>query len=563
MSSIQELEEKYSWVKFFRELAFKLLEYKDNKDKRKEFAERFNEENLVATKLEDWWNPISMLQLFISKDNDGLKQGESLVRLAEAFKRILSLQCEIPDEKVLALLKKFSTQLYLWHDDTKHAKHTKQMEDFSKGLWPYCQSIMKNDKIVKDDFSVFKTKNVGIRIFDTAFLIRPDLYFPACDKIQHLPNNRELPLANIKNDERAKYSSYEKYNDYLQKVRKKMDEEKWPEKNYVEIVLNALQYRKTKNSKTNMKNTTTNKETMMNEDVKNILLLLDSSKNVILQGAPGCGKTYITREIAVRLCREEFEDRESLKDCYEKLAKEGRVGFTTFHQSMDYEEFVEGLKPIVAEEGKPMTFKVTSGIFKQICEKASDDKDNNYVLIIDEINRANISKVLGELITLLEKSKRVGEDDEFKVTLPYSHDTFGVPKNLYIIGTMNTADRSVGYIDYAIRRRFAFYTLKADKEAITQFYKGRDIDLSEKEAELFENVYDTVNESLAQDFSVEDLMVGHSYFMAKDEGEFHFNLEYKIKPLLNEYVRDGILVGEDVKTRIEELTNIEKLTNKD
>lgn len=282
--------------------------------------------------------------------------------------------------------------------------------------------------------------------------------------------------------------------------------------------------------------------------VKEIKQLLDNSGQVILQGAPGCGKTYITTELAVYLCDGEIPaDRTKLKNRYKELQAEGRIGFTTFHQSLDYEEFVEGYKPKIDEKSGDMHFLPKKGIFRDMCDKAlelaNDDSCENKscVLIIDEINRANISKVLGELITLLEKSKRLGNDDEFTVTLPYTNDTFGVPDNLYIVGTMNTADRSLGYIDYAIRRRFAFMTLESDPFVIREFYNDRGY-LMEQELKLYEQIRTLINKHISEEFDYKDIMVGHSYFLAKDKEEYDMNLNYKIRPLLEEYLRDGILV---------------------
>lgn len=295
---------------------------------------------------------------------------------------------------------------------------------------------------------------------------------------------------------------------------------------------------------------------MVSEEIKRAAQLLENSGQIVLQGAPGCGKTYITTELAVYLCDGSVPStREQLKKRYKELQAEGRISFTTFHQSLDYEEFVEGLKPDTDSlNDKDMRFVVKPGIFKRICMAASAADGNNtnkpYVLIIDEINRANVSKVLGELITLLEKSKRLGGDDEFTVTLPYSGEMFGVPDNLYIISTMNTADRSLGYIDYAVRRRFAFMTLESQSDVIRDYYHNEG-ELMEKEISLFTSVRDLIKDNLNSDFDLKDIMIGHSYFLAKSGDEYKLNLEYKIRPLLEEYLRDGIIVDNgEIRTAI-------------
>ena len=176
---------------------------------------------------------------------------------------------------------------------------------------------------------------------------------------------------------------------------------------------------------------------------------------------------------------------------------------------------------------------------KKLQQPDNDDK-LPFVLIIDEINRGNVSKIFGELITLLEADKRLGAENEVTVTLPYSGDNFGVPSNLYIIGTMNTADRSVGYIDYAIRRRFAFYTIKASRNAIKDFYNGKDSDLCEAALEYFDKVSQFFD-NVSGEYDRDDVMPGHAYFMAGTLDELLLKMEYEVRPLLTEYIRDGVL----------------------
>ena len=456
-----------------------------------------------------------------------------------------------------------------------------------------------------------------------------------------------------------------------------------------------------------------NADTMNSEinQIKDILLL---KKNIILQGAPGTGKTYKTAALALSICGETIpEKHEDVMKRYDELQKEGRIGFCTFHQSMDYEDFVEGIKP--KTENEQVAYEIEPGIFKTMCENAKNitterksekidfsktrvfkmslgekgkddaeifdyclennvvglgwggDKDfsqckkredfkalddtwgaiameifkqwmqigdvilvsdgtksvkaiarivgdyefhkdapidmcqfrkvewlytgdlipisklydknlsqqsiygfyysnkfgkpdfngtikvdvindiitgkvddetlQNYVLIIDEINRGNVSKIFGELITLIEADKRIGGDHPIKVTLPYSKDPFGVPSNLYIIGTMNTTDRSVGNIDYAVRRRFAFVTLKADRQILVGKYGEES-----KQVKLFDSVFTFLDDDKKHpDMDIDDLMVGHSYFMADDDNKLRLKLEYEIIPLIQEYSKDGII----------------------
>ena len=444
-------------------------------------------------------------------------------------------------------------------------------------------------------------------------------------------------------------------------------------------------------------------------------------KNVVLYGAPGTGKTYDVPELAVRLCDPAFmvaePSREEIVSRYNQLKTEKRIAFTTFHQSLDYEDWIEGLRPVVNENNQ-VTYEIESGIFKKLCEEAErpvvkdkqvgiadnavvwkvslagtgdnpvrsdcmknsyirigwdgygpvisdetdwsiyngegkqildayinkmkvgdivmscyssqtidaigvvageyefedkfpnykrvrrvnwlvkninenivemndgktmtlgtvyrlnsitldnvksilekyntsskmEENDKAYVMVIDELNRGNVSKVFGELITLLEADKRKGRINAESVVLPYSKKGFHIPNNVYLIATMNTADRSLGSLDYAIRRRFAFIAEKPFGLEVDGF----DEDLFEKVSSLFVKNFDDYKESgwdqtmklepadtLSDEYKPEDVWIGHSYFLMQDEEDNTSNrLLYEIIPLLEEYVRDGVLTAE-------------------
>lgn len=280
----------------------------------------------------------------------------------------------------------------------------------------------------------------------------------------------------------------------------------------------------------------------MNKALSDIASLLALKRNIILQGAPGTGKTFSTAILSLKVLGLEDVDwkaPKSIMDKYDKLVEEGRIAFTTFHQSMDYEDFVEGYKP--EEVNGDIKFKLKPGVFRIICEKAMTQP---CVLIIDEINRGNVSKIFGELITLLEADKRDGGDHRIQVNLTYSGKPFSVPENLYIIGTMNTTDRSVGSIDYALRRRFAFWTLKSNREVI----EGQNVDgdVKSKALSVFEKVEGFLKAN-PSDMKMDDLMPGHSYFMAKSIVELETKVKYELIPLVEEYAKDGIIEVSDEK----------------
>ena len=421
-------------------------------------------------------------------------------------------------------------------------------------------------------------------------------------------------------------------------------------------------------------------KTMENNELKEYTELLRMKKNIILQGAPGTGKTYTTAALALSLIDENISyfNHDVVMEKYQEYVEKGQIAFVTFHQSMDYEDFVEGLKPQLVENSDGNTagiaYRIEDGIFKRLCKQAIEDsalvsmqdnfesvwgklvdeldekdfieipllsgkntfrielneygtglatrtyegdsfqKDrwisgkskffskeqlynvyrglpgtparghdnyrkaiiryckenlglieyalplnntqsntNPFILIIDEINRGNVSKIFGELITLLESDKHIGSMHPINVRLPYSKELFSVPPNIYLIGTMNTTDRSVGTIDYAVRRRFAFITLKSEKAAIEKFYdnvsSGTDAVLKNKALELFSSVKHFIEENkIEEDF--DDLMPGHSYFMAKSDAELEQKFIYEVLPLLHEYHKDGLLKAIFDETKI-------------
>ncbi len=267
--------------------------------------------------------------------------------------------------------------------------------------------------------------------------------------------------------------------------------------------------------------------------------------NLILYGPPGTGKTYHTLNHAIAiiegksLIEIEIEDQQyryQLKERYEIYQRKGQIAFVTFHPSMSYEDFMEGIKP--KEANQQVYYEIEDGIFKTLCLQATQNQHLNYVLIIDEINRGNIAQIFGELITLLEPDKRSGKKESATTLLPYSKQPFSVPPNLYLLGTMNTADRSVEALDTALRRRFFFEEIAPKPILLAAI---GDINLK--------ILLQTINQRI-EVLLDKDHRIGHAYFMNINTlDDLRIIFANKIIPLLKEYFygdwgKIGLVLGE-------------------
>jgi 5-methylcytosine-specific restriction protein B len=260
---------------------------------------------------------------------------------------------------------------------------------------------------------------------------------------------------------------------------------------------------------------------MPTEKFEAMLSGLSFKKNIIIQGPPGVGKTFVAKKLAYSLIGESNDDR---------------VGFVQFHPSYSYEDFVQGIRP--DSEG----FKVKNGIFYDFCIEATKST-KPFVVIIDEINRGNLSKIFGELLMLIEADKR-----EHSIRLTYSSpgEKFNIPSNLYIIGTMNTADRSLSLIDFALRRRFSFFKLNTEISSIKFTEHLQKFGASEIEIASLKSKLGKLNEMIVKDqLSLGNgFEIGHSYFAHKPEDK-KFNqwvqqvIELEIIPLIDEYWADN------------------------
>lgn len=247
------------------------------------------------------------------------------------------------------------------------------------------------------------------------------------------------------------------------------------------------------------------------ERAKRLMELLKYKKNIILQGAPGVGKTFTAKRLAYAMLGQK---------------KEENIELVQFHQNYSYEDFVMGYKP------KGENFELVRGVFYEFCQRAANHPDEDFFFLIDEMNRGNLSKIFGELLMLIEKDYR-----GTKVVLPYSQTSFSVPENVYIIGMMNTADRSLAMIDYALRRRFSFFEMEPAflSEGFRKYQKSLE---SEKLNRLIEKI-ELLNLEIEKDYALgKGFCIGHSYFCNQDsysDAWLCMVVEYDILPMLREY----------------------------
>ena len=308
------------------------------------------------------------------------------------------------------------------------------------------------------------------------------------------------------------HKNYNKYDDFIWKIRK-------------ELVLaieelNLFECRKPYYSK----NDFLSEVYFDSEKYDDIAALLERKKNIILQGAPGVGKSYMAKRLAYSII--------GAKD-------DSKIKMIQFHQNYSYEDFIEGFRP--HKDGK---FELTKGIFYNFCDKAKKDISNDYFFIIDEINRGNLSKVMGELMLLLENDKR---GKEFEIPLTYSGEPFYVPENVYVIGMMNTADRSLAMIDYALRRRFCFIPIEPvfNNSSFIAAFKNNYPD-AEKIIGKIKNLNKFISDNLDSGHQI-----GHSYFCSEKpltQKDIDGIIKYEIEELLNEYFFDDEKALKDAKS---------------
>lgn len=696
----------FTWVPYYKEFAEKLLQYQEDRASLCRLIYD-HEDELLINYLHDEGgkddrftdiDPFTTFGLF----NRGISK-KNRVSSAALFKRLLNISADVPsDFDGVPLLNNQKSHFFGFRPDRK--------PDDIENLWRLFVKVVKKEDFENEYNVLLGQFLIGVNITMALFWVRPEdfLAFDSSNRA-YMKGRYGIVLPN-------RAPAYSAYMSILNDIKKKMKEGIIKEKTFCELSANAY-------------NGAMNGAGQTRYD--DIVGIWRRRKNIVLHGAPGTGKTYDVPELAVRLCDPRFmsngRSREEIVKRYNQLKDDGRLTFTTFHQSLDYEDWIEGLRPVVNETSQ-VTYEIEDGVFKRLCEAAersklegnqygispdadvwkvslkrtgdndvrkdcmekgyirigwdeygddvSDETDGSsrndkgkkilnayinkmkvgdivmscysskeidaigvitgeyrydeslpaykrirqvhwlikgkrenivetnggkemvestvyrlksihvddvktilekygvfielekddkpYVMVIDELNRGNVSKVFGELITLLEADKRKGSKNEESVKLPYSKKSFHVPDNVYLIATMNTADRSLGSLDYAIRRRFAFISERPIGLVDDRF----NAELFEKVSRLFVKNFDAYKASgwdatmrllpadtLSDEYKPEDVWIGHSYFLMRDEEGVDNSRErilYELIPLLEEYVRDGVLTA-DAQAVIDEL----------
>jgi GTPase subunit of restriction endonuclease len=686
----------FTWIPFYKEFAEKLLQFQTDRKKLLKLIYN-NRATLLVDYLHDEGGKDDLFTDIDPFTTFGIfnRSVKKRIRYAKLFKKLLNISADVPSDFVgIPVLDNRKSHFFGFKRDRE--------DNDIDNLWNLFVKVVKKKNFENEYNKVIRQYAIRVNITMALFWIRPEdfLAFDSTNRA-YLKEQYGVILPN-------KAPEYSEYMSILDDIKAKMKKGVIKEKTFYELSANANN------------GTLDEAELTWYDDVVHIW---ERRKNVVLYGAPGTGKTYDVPEFAVRLCDPAFmaaePSREEIVSRYNQLKREKRIAFTTFHQSLDYEDWIEGLRPFVNENNQ-VTYEIESGIFKKLCEEAErpvvkdkqvgisdnavvwkvslagtgdnnvrrecmennhirigwdgygpvisdetdwsvyngegkqildayinkmkigdivmscyssqtidaigvvageyefedkfpnykrvrrvnwlvkninenivemndgktmtlgtvyrlnsitldnvksilekydtsskmEENDKAYVMVIDELNRGNVSKVFGELITLLEADKRKGRINAESVVLPYSKKGFHIPNNVYLIATMNTADRSLGSLDYAIRRRFAFIAEKPFGLEV----EGFDEDLFEKVSRLFVKNFDEYKESgwdqtmklepadtLSDEYKPEDVWIGHSYFLMQDEeGEDNTSnrLLYEIIPLLEEYVRDGVLTAE-------------------
>ncbi|QTD65534.1 AAA family ATPase [Acinetobacter towneri] len=555
--AIEVLDKRYEWIEFYRKTVFPHIRgYEEKQTELANDLKKFKEEvshNFRPDKIlgengliiddpnhHTQIDPFTVLALINVGTTEKRKKLHRLL-LDKSFDLDLTGIAESDAQSVW---------FYPYKANEKNKIIVERSEKIIPNLWKLFNDVVEiqNEDIdsIKDQvLGILPNASIGINKLSTGLSrCRPDLFFPLNSIGTKFLNKYGINYTDISVNNEEKASKV--WTDYCTAITEIKN--RFKDKELYELYYQAVCEESERRKKGKDKNKSDeNESSELDENINN----LDFPLNQILYGPAGTGKTYVTISKAVQIVVPEWwsEDlersRSTIVEQYKVLVDEGKISFVTFHQSYGYEDFIEGIK-VKGVEGQ-LNYDVESGVFKNICERAENNPNENYVLIIDEINRGNISKIFGELITLIEESKREGKSEELEgleVTLPYSNKPFSVPNNLYIIGTMNSSDRSLTSVDIALRRRFEFIEMMPKPDVLS----GIDI-----EGVSVQYILETMNKRIKVLLD-RDHCIGHAYFTPLIEEpslELLMTIfEKRIIPLLQEYFFDdwnkiNLVLGEN------------------
>lgn len=527
------LKKKYQWVNFYSELADALLSYKNDRQALMSILKKIYSEVGMnypfKERGETDYDDICPFTTF-SAFNKGIKD-KNRIALLKQFATHFSLKEDVPVEfDGIPVTMNLSSSFFAYKENRGEHDIDNLWNLFEKALsYSKDSSETNRAEFINAYDTVIKQKQVKWNITMGLYWIRPNTFINLDSTNRAFVQNS----ANLSDDFAEIFKnldngvpSGEEYISMCEQANAELSSGNYDYNNFPELSYAAWTSFKndsdddsaeTDEDTTENENEAYTKDDFLNDvfieskEYDRLVGLLEMKYNVILQGAPGVGKTYAAKRLAYSIMGEKDENR---------------IKFVQFHQSYSYEDFIQGYRP------RDNGFDLKNGVFYDFCHKAENDIDRPYFFIIDEINRGNLSKILGELMMLIEKDHR-GE----RLNLLYLNEEFCVPKNIRIIGMMNTADRSLAMMDYALRRRFAFYSFEP------AFKNPKFIDYQEsKKNKKFSNLIDAVeklNEEIANDDNLgKGFEIGHSYFCTDEDitDEWLNNvIEYEIKPLISEY----------------------------
>ena len=540
---------QFDWVDFYKEFAFKLVSYKEKRAELIQKVKAIYQMTGISMPTLDKDNnimdidPFTIFGLF----NKGLKD-ENRIKILTAIAELFELSHDVPTSfDSIPVLNTQNATYYLFYADRGDSDIDDLWELFVTALAYSENSTSEN----KDHFSryfdkVINRKNNGnAKITMGLYWIAPNSFLNLDSRNRwYIYESGKLPLELVYKLPRihSKISASD-YFSIVDSLKNYLDSPQSELKNFKELSFEAWKYseqvNKEEQAKKEVSESSAPTYNLASEDTKEfekgdtsyaredflkevfvsaenydrLATILRLKKNIILEGAPGVGKTFIADRLAYSLMGEKAIDR---------------VKMVQFHQSYSYEDFIMGFRPSASG------FELRKGPFYQFCKQAEGDESNDYFFIIDEINRGNLSKIFGELFMLIEMDKR-GRD----LQLLYSDEQFSIPENLYIIGMMNTADRSLAMLDFALRRRFAFFELKPGFDS--DGFKEYQSHLKNEKFDALLNTVKHLNEIIASDESLgEGFCIGHSYFCnltpnSIDQQVLSSIVEYELIPLLKEY----------------------------